>query len=183
VQQKRVVGVLSHLIHGGISHIRYVDDTVIMIDAFDQSILNLMLILYYFEWLSGLKINFHKSEVFVFGVEQLEKERMANMLNCTLGAWPMKYLGIPLYDNRLGSSAFAGLKEKMVRRLDLWKGKHLSSGGKLILTNTCLSSLPMYTMGFYLLPKSSNDKMNSVRGKFFLARGARGLQIPHGQVG
>ena len=108
---------------------------------------------------------------------------MANMLNCKLGAWPMKYLGIPLSDNRLGSFAFAGLKEKMVRRLDLWKGKHLSSGGKLILTNTCLSSLPMYTMGFYLLPKSSNDKMNSVRGKFFLARGARGLQIPHGQVG
>ena len=71
VQQKRVVGVLSHLIHGGISHIRYADDTVIMIDAFDQSILNLMLILYYFEWLSGLKINFHKSEVFVFRVEQL----------------------------------------------------------------------------------------------------------------
>ena len=55
----------------------------------------------------------------------------------------------------------------MSRRLDPWKGKHLSSGGKLILTNACLSSLPIYTMGFYLLPKSSHSGMDSVRGRFF----------------
>jgi hypothetical protein len=34
----------------------------------------------------NLNINFHKSEVYVFGVDQVEKERMANMLNCRLGA-------------------------------------------------------------------------------------------------
>ena len=143
-----------------------------MIDGSDQSILNLKLILYCFEWLSGLKINFHKSEVFVFGADQSEKERMANILNCKLGCLPMKYLGIPLSDNRLGSLAFAGLKEKMGRRLDPWKGKHLSSGGKLVLTNACLTSLPIFTMGFYLLPKSSHGGMDSVRGKFFW-QGAR----------
>jgi hypothetical protein len=56
-----------------------------MTDGSDLSILNLKLILYCFEWMSGLKINFHKSEVYVFGVDQVEKERIANMLNCTLG--------------------------------------------------------------------------------------------------
>ncbi|RLN23448.1 hypothetical protein C2845_PM07G29970 [Panicum miliaceum] len=140
VAKKHIVGVLDYLIQGGISHIQYADDTVIMIDGSDQSILNLKLILYCFEWLSGLKINFHKSEVFVFGADQNEKERMANMLNCKLGTFPMKYLGIPISENRLGSLAFSGLKEKMGRRLDPWKGKFLSSGGKLILTNSCLSS-------------------------------------------
>ena len=84
----------------------------------------------------------------------------------------MKYLGIPLSDNRLGSLAFAVLKEKMGRRLDPWKGKHLSSGGKLVQTNACLTSLPIFTMGFYLLPKSSHGGMDSVRGKFFW-QGAR----------
>jgi hypothetical protein len=43
---------------------------VITIDGSDRSILNLKLILYCFEWMSGLKINFHKSEVFVFGAVQ-----------------------------------------------------------------------------------------------------------------
>ena len=47
---------------------QYADDTVLMIDGSEQSIINLKLVLYCFEWLSGLKFNFHKSEVFVFGL-------------------------------------------------------------------------------------------------------------------
>jgi hypothetical protein len=138
-----------------------------MVDGSNMSILNLKLFLYYFEWMSGLKINFHKSEVYVFGVSHQEKERLANMLNCKLGSWPMKYLGIPISDQRLGVAAFLGIKDKMRKKLDPWKGKCLSSGGKLILTNTCLTNLPMYAMGFYLLPKQIHEGMDSVRGKFF----------------
>ena len=89
------------------------------------------------------------------------------MLNCTLGAWPMKYLGIPIADYKLRSTAFDNIKQKLVRRLDPWKGKYLSSGGRLVLTNSCLSSLPIFTMGFYLLPKGFHQYMDSVRGNFF----------------
>ena len=48
-------------------------DTVIMIDGSDTSVRNLKLILYCFEWLSGLKINFHKSDVFVLELSELSK--------------------------------------------------------------------------------------------------------------
>ena len=48
-------------------------DTVIMIDGSDTSLRNLKLILYYFEWLSGLKINFHKSDVFVLELSKPSK--------------------------------------------------------------------------------------------------------------
>jgi hypothetical protein len=41
---------------------------VIMIDGSSTSITNLKLVLYCFEWLMGLKINYHKSEVYGFGV-------------------------------------------------------------------------------------------------------------------
>lgn len=68
--------------------------TLIMIDGSESSIRNLKLILYCFEWLSRLKINFHKSEVYAFGVNQESKEYMGNMPNCVLGNLPMKYLGI-----------------------------------------------------------------------------------------
>jgi hypothetical protein len=69
---------------------------VSMTDGSGMSILNLKLILYCFEWMSGLEINYHKSEVYVFGVTQQDKEWLANMLNCKLGCWPMRYLGIPI---------------------------------------------------------------------------------------
>jgi hypothetical protein len=167
VKKGHISGVLGDLVPGGISHIQYADDTVITIDGYDRSILNLKLILYCFKWMSGLKINFHKSEVFVFGAVQQERERMANMLNCSLGTWPMKYLGIPISDGRLKPSAFDHIVGKMEKSLDPWKGKHLSSGGRLILTNSCLSSLPIYTMGFYLLPNKIHKKMSSIRANFF----------------
>jgi len=55
----------------------------------------------------------------------------------------------------------------MKKKLDPWKGKHLSSRGRLILTNSSLTSLPMYMMGFYLLPKGIHDEMDKYRSNFF----------------
>ena len=106
VEKNLIVGVLDSLIDKGISHIQYADDTIIMTDGSDQSITNLKILLYCFEWLSGLKINYHKSEVLLFGYSQIEKERKANMLNCKLGELPIKYLGIPVSDKELGINAF-----------------------------------------------------------------------------
>jgi hypothetical protein len=68
ISKGHLSGVLTYLIPGGVSHIQYADDTVIMTEATKLSIRNLKLILYCFKWLIGLKINYHKSEVFVFGI-------------------------------------------------------------------------------------------------------------------
>lgn len=61
--------------------------------------------------------------MYVFGVAQEEKERMANMLNCALGALPMKYLGIPVSDSHLYTGTFS-----LTSRLDPWRGNHLTWG-------------------------------------------------------
>jgi hypothetical protein len=122
--------------------------------------------MYCFEWLTSLKINYHKSEVYGFGVSQREKEEMANMLNCVLGELPMKYLGITISDQHLAMGVFSFLPQKMTSRLDPWKGKFLTSGGKQILTNSCLSSIPLYCMGFYWLADGVHRKMDSIRAKF-----------------
>jgi len=63
------------------------------------------------------------------------------MLNCSIGNLPMVYLGIPMYDAHLGIKALSGIVAKTRRRLRPWKGKPMS-WGRLILTISCLSSLP-----------------------------------------
>lgn len=121
-------GVLDSVIDKGISHIQYVDDTVlIMIDGSDESITNLKILLNYFEWLSGLKINYHKSEVIFFGFSQAGGERKANMLNCMLGELPVKYLGIPVSEKVLGIGAFQGIPNRMFKRQDPWEDKFMTS--------------------------------------------------------
>lgn len=166
VNKGHIRGVVDELILGGVSHIQYADDTVIMIDGSNRSVINLKLILYCFEWLTGLKINFHESEVYVFGAQQREKERLANMLNCVLGELPLKYLGVPVSDRHLNMGAFSPILQKMLKRLDPWRGKHLTSGGRQILTNTCLSSIPLYCMRFYWLHEGVYKKMDSIRANF-----------------
>jgi hypothetical protein len=115
--QGKIKGVLSHLIPEGITHIQYADDTILMIEGDDSSILHLKFILYCFEWLSSLKINYHKSEAYIFGVEDVENIRIANMLNCQLGSLPIKYLGIKISDCKLGKAAFCELQEKIAKRV------------------------------------------------------------------
>jgi hypothetical protein len=69
-----------------------------MIQLDDLAVVNLKYIMPCFESMSGLRINFHKSEVMVLGVDQEEGLRIAHMLNCNHGSFPFSYLGLPVSD-------------------------------------------------------------------------------------
>jgi hypothetical protein len=56
---------------------------------------NMKLVLCLFEQLSGLKINFNKSELFYFGRAKEEQENYRQLFGCELGSLPFSYLGIP----------------------------------------------------------------------------------------
>jgi hypothetical protein len=58
-------GLILHLVDGGLSILQYADDTILFMDDIDKAC-NMKLHLFAFEQASGLKINFHKSEVFLF---------------------------------------------------------------------------------------------------------------------
>lgn len=117
--------------------------------------------------MSGLKINYHKSEVVTFGYEEEQQRDIANALNCKIGQLPMTYLGFPISDKHLGAKAFGPTVEKMRKKLQPWKGKNLTSGGRLILTNSSLSNMPIYIMGIYHLQDGVHQQMDMIRSQFF----------------
>jgi hypothetical protein len=117
--------------------------------------------------MSGLNINFSKSEALVIGVPEPDKLRVANMLNCRLGKFPISYLGMPVSDRKLLVADWDFLTEKVGHRVDPWKGLFLASAGRLELTNSCLSSLPMFAMGLFLLSDTSHVRINTTRTRFF----------------
>ena len=63
--------------------------------------LNMKLILCLFEQLSGLKINFNKSELFCFGKTKDEQDTYRQLFGCELGSLPFSYLGIPIHHCKL----------------------------------------------------------------------------------
>ena len=91
-----ISGVVGHLIpRGGVTHLQYADDTMIMVEGSELDIINLKFLLLCFETMSGLKINFDKSEVVVLGYSPEEQQRIANNLNCKLSSFLVTYLGCP----------------------------------------------------------------------------------------
>jgi hypothetical protein len=129
--------------------------------------INLKFLLFCYEELSGMKINYMKSEVYTVGLSEQESQRVADAFNCNLGSFPMKYLGLPISERRLSKSELSDSADKMEKRLQTWKCGHLSSGGKSILINSSLTSIPMYTMGFYWLYEGIHQRFDSCRSKFF----------------
>jgi hypothetical protein len=62
----QVGGLVPNLVEGGVSILQYAD-TILIMQHYLANAVNTKLIMCIFEQLSGLKINFHKSEIFCFG--------------------------------------------------------------------------------------------------------------------
>jgi hypothetical protein len=162
-----IMGLMRYLIPVGVTHLQYVDDTMVMIEPMDTGIANLKLVLISFELMSGLKINLPKSEVVVVGTTTLEQERVARHLNCRLGKFPIKYLGLPLSNKTLRASDWDFLTTKVAKRVDPWQGTFLASAGRLELKNSCLSSIPLFSMSLFMLFDSTHAVFDKVRSRFF----------------
>ena len=78
-----------------VSHLLFVDDTILFYDASREQILSTRLVLTYFQVFTGLKVNVGKSEI-VFIREVRNIQSLANILQCKVGNLPMTYLGMPL---------------------------------------------------------------------------------------
>jgi hypothetical protein len=50
---------------------------------------------------------------------------------------------------------------KVEKRIPTWQNVGLSSGGKMILVESCLSSVPNYAMGVYALQEEVRQKMDT----------------------
>ena len=148
----QVGGLVPHLVDGGVSILQYADDTIIFMEHDLAKARNMKLLLCLFEQLSGLKINFHKSELFCFGRAKYEQEAYKQLFGCELGSMPFTYLGIPIHHRKLSNSEWKSTEDRFEKKLSCWKGKLMSYGGRLILINSVLTSMPMFLLSFFEVP-------------------------------
>jgi hypothetical protein len=57
---------------------------------------NVKLLLYLFEQMFGLKINFEKSELLLIGGDDNLVVTYVDAFNCQIETFPIKYLGVPI---------------------------------------------------------------------------------------
>ena len=131
-----------------VSHLLFVDDTILFCDTDVEQILHIRLLLLSFQVVTGLKVNVHKCEMVPIG-EVDDVHALANILGYKVGSLPMSYLGMPLGASHNSPSIWNSILEKIERKLAGWKKLYLSKGGRLILLKSTLSSLPTYFLSIY----------------------------------
>ena len=169
IQRASSDGVLCHPVDHSLPCpvLQYADDTLILTKGDVPSMLALKQILDNFSTATGLCINFQKSTFVPMNVNDATAAQMATVLGCTLSSFPQTYLGLPLSPHKLRPSDFQPLISSFDRYLAGWKARLLSTGGRIVLVNAVLGSLPIYFMSSTLLPKTVRDQLEARRRAFF----------------
>ncbi|XP_026399408.1 uncharacterized protein LOC113295273 [Papaver somniferum] len=141
------------------------DDTQIFLDVDTSHVENLRILLLSFEQLTGLKINFAKSEIFGVGYTG-DIAQFSSILGCYNSVLPTKYLGLPMGDKSGGVAKWEMVIEKFIKYLAGWKKTTLNRAGKIALINSVFASLPVYYMSLFFMPASVAKKLGKIMSNF-----------------
>lgn len=131
-----IKGIIPELVNRGINILQYADDTIFLIQDDMDSAKNLKFALCAFEQMSGLKINFHKSDLYCLGEAHERVDLFSAIFTCKMGELPLTYLGIPVDAVRIRNRDWKRVENKVENRLSCWQGKILSAGGRNVLINS-----------------------------------------------
>lgn len=168
-----ITGLADNLIPNGVAILQYADDTILCLENNLEKARNVKLLLYMYELISGLKINFLKSEVVLINGDDIISREYAEIFNCQVGLFPIKYLGVPVSPSRLHVIDWVPLEDKNKKKLDIWKGGSMSIVGRTTLIDSSLSNSFIYHMSLYWLPKTIVDNLDKQRRSFFWQGGGQ----------
>nr|CAD1831501.1 unnamed protein product [Ananas comosus var. bracteatus] len=129
--------------------LQFADDVRLFFDGSSRSADIIRIILEAFAGSSGLKINFNKSSIIPIHLPSQQVSNLAISFSCPEQSFPISYLCPPLSPKSLCKVNYL---PKIDNRLAGWKGSTLSRGGRLVLLNSVLSSIPTYFCLAFLLP-------------------------------
>ncbi|CAN1127126.1 Putative ribonuclease H protein At1g65750 [Linum perenne] len=107
----------------------------------------------------------HKSTLFVIG-EVHNGEELARLFGCELGSLPSTYLGLPLGGRAKSKGIWDPVIESFRKRLEGWKTRFVSFGGRVTFLKSVLSNLPTYFLSILRAPASVLLKLESIQRRF-----------------
>lgn len=116
-----------------VSIMQYADDTLLVGEITWDILWVMKAVLRCFEVVSCLKVNYKKTRVIGINVEDEFTNLAAVFLHCQSGQLPFKYLSLPVGANPRSVSTCEPVIVCLEMKLALWKGRHLSFGGRVIL--------------------------------------------------
>jgi hypothetical protein len=114
-----------------------------------------------------LKLTIIRARFFCYGEIKEIQEEYSNIFECQCGTCPFKYLGIPMHHKKLSNNDWKIIEQWIEKKLSSRKGKHLCVGGRLVLINSVLTSLLIFMLSFFEVPRGVLEKIDYYRSKFY----------------
>lgn len=115
--QNLVTGLLPQVREGGILSLQYADDTLLFLENNLEKASTLKWLLVCFEQMSGMKINYDKSDLLTIGMDEDSANQFAKLFCCKRSEFPIKYLGVPLYYTKLRRQDLQPIIDKIIKRI------------------------------------------------------------------
>lgn len=171
---------ISEKVKEALVGLQYADDTVFIANGDPSTLIGFKLLLRSFMAISGLKINFAKSSMVPFNMQQGQIRAVEAVLGCQRVSLPITYLGMPMTITAPKRADYLSLIEKLERRLHGWQTKLISRGGRLQLARSVLSALPIYYMTCFRLPQWVTKRIDALRRGFLWGKNqgtSKGLSL------
>jgi hypothetical protein len=88
---------MPRVVDGGVISLRYADDTLLFLEDNLDKANNMKWLLLCYEKMTGTKINYDKSDLLTFGIDEERVNELAKIFRCKVGNFVIKYLGVPLH--------------------------------------------------------------------------------------
>lgn len=144
-----------------ISHLQYVDDTLVFLNASEEEAENLVMILQISEAITWLRVNFNKSSAISIYADH-KIGAISEILKCKIESLPLKYLGMAVGATLKNSSIWDAVLVKFQKKLAQWKRNFYTKAGRVFLIQTSLSILLIYYMSIFQPPVSAERKLNHI---------------------
>ncbi|KAL9685894.1 hypothetical protein QQ045_023348 [Rhodiola kirilowii] len=113
-------------------------------------------------------INLDKSEVCFSKNTPADKHvDFCNVLRIPQVTSHSRYLGLPLIMGQRKTEAFRGILDKMWRKVNDWRCKLLSAGGREVLIKAVLQAMPVYMMSVYYVPRKIIGEMYKLISQYW----------------
>jgi len=160
-----------------LTHLQFADDTLLLGTKSWLNVRTMRAVLLLFEDVSGLKVNFNKSMLTGVNISDSWLSEAASVINCHRGTIPFVYLGLPIGGDSRKLSFWKPVVDRIVTRLASWNNNLLSSGGRLVLLKSVMSSLPVYFLSFFKAPAGIISSIESIFKSFFWGGGEENRKI------
>ncbi|XP_060177821.1 uncharacterized protein LOC132607756 [Lycium barbarum] len=121
-----------------------------------------------YEEISGQLINKGKRSFYMYSkVTKNLVQQVETITGFSRGSFPFVYLGCPITHARKRKADYNDLLKKVRDKLHAWKGKLLSPGGKAMLINSVLQSIPIHLLSAIKPPKCVIKDIHKIFARSF----------------